>query len=768
MKKWFLPILALAVLLFSPTAIAAAFTGPAPGELPTRPYSSYTYYSEIPGILADIAARSSRMTYEVIGKSVWGNDMWLAKIEGPWASKADEARNDRFLELRSEDPAAARKMLARGGDLRIPVFVNCSLEGDESTGTDAGLRVLKQLAFSNDPQTMRILKNDIVLVNVCENPDARIADWKTFNANGFDLNRDNHTQSQPEAIAVTQQIAKWKPTVLVDLHGYHARMLIDPCTKPHNPSYEWDLAIKWELPLALAQEKAVTSNTPVQVDIAYRDLTEGWEDYQPEYVAQWAMFYGLSAQTIETTTKSDTGVDADYFCVMETADFAAGNRVAMLNDHLERYLRALRGESQPATADVPNPITYPFAYVMPVDSRLQSDPQAVRRTVRYLVRNDIIVERARTAFRADGKTYPAGSYIVPLRQPLRGLANTLLWYGEDISSYVSIVYDVAGWNLPELWGFDRVAVANPFDTHSTRVMRAKDPAGMVHGGGPAFALADSCNNAVKAANELSKEGYSVKFVTSPTHSLPLGTFVVQAPRQKLERLAHDYHIDFTSTHTGGATLKTIVPLKIAVGPELNRYQMGEIGSSPTVFVLRQLGFDATEVTKTTTDFSGYDLVVNASSVLDPVAIESFVTAGGSYISIGTGGATGDLGKLLPITAFWTDYSKNSAIAGTSFSQDSLITAGYPAKGWTFAFQPTWFTGIGSGVTVDASYDPGSFILAGFWTGLPVPGDAAGQAAIVSGTHNGGRVVYIGVQPIFRAHTEHTFRLLSNAVYSCMK
>ena len=71
----------------------------------------------------------------------------------------------------------------------------------------------------NDATTRKILANDVVLVNICQNPDGRIADARR-NANGFDLNRDWITQSQSEVRAVARQIVKWHPIMFLDLHGY--------------------------------------------------------------------------------------------------------------------------------------------------------------------------------------------------------------------------------------------------------------------------------------------------------------------------------------------------------------------------------------------------------------------------------------------------------------------------------------------------------------------------------------------------------------------
>ena len=50
------------------------------------------------------------------------------------------------------------------------------------------------------------------------------------------------------------QITPQHPMIVLDLHGFVNPMLIEPCTPPHNPNYEYDLYIKWALAQAEAME----------------------------------------------------------------------------------------------------------------------------------------------------------------------------------------------------------------------------------------------------------------------------------------------------------------------------------------------------------------------------------------------------------------------------------------------------------------------------------------------------------------------------------
>ena len=747
-----------------------------PGERPIKPYPSYTYYSELGDILEDIDARSKRVSVRVFGESAGGRPLYLVTIQNKWASKAARQRWLKFVELQLKDPAAAATMLAKGGDLRMPVFINASIHGGETTGVDAGLMLIRKLAFSNDAVTKKILKNDVVLINACQNPDGRVLDVRQ-NDNGFDLNRDWVTQSQPEVEAMVKQIVRWHPAMFLDLHGYYNPMIIDPTTNPHNPNYEWDLSVKWALPAAESIEAAIEDNTIVEVDIPYRDWinpstgkSEGFEDYSPYYTPQFAMFYGLVGSTMETSYKTEDGVDAHYYGILEGAEYAADNRVGMLTDQLNRFLRAESGASQPVTADVPEPITYPFAYVIPVDPSLQTDDLQARYAVRHLLQNGIRVFKATASFSVPGgRQFPAGSYIVPLRQPLRGIANSMLWYGEDVSGRATEMYDACAWQLPESWGFTRYQIDDAFSVPQAPVTSAQNPDGTVSGNGPTYMITNSSNNAVAAVNALLSDAVKVdRVVASPSASVPLGAFLITSsqPRVRATLLAaaEFFSVDAKTVDAGSVETQPLY-FKDRRGAITGLPKVAVYYDGPTWYTLETLFFLADRIDENT-DLTEYDvLVCDDTSGLDIQAVMEWVSDGGTYIA---NGPYGVIDGLLPVTGqggvspdfYWA----NNALGATRYAANNLNTAGLGASGYTFAFPITWFTDLGAGVSVDAAYeDP--FMLAGFWVGEPPMAEAIGKPIVVHGFYGDGRVTYLGPVTAFRSGTEGTFRLLTNAIYT---
>src|SRR5699024_8688909 len=98
-------------------------------------------------------------------------------------------------------------------------------------------------------------------VVVTNNPDGRVAGTRQ-NSNGFDINRDYITASQPETRNVRAQMVRYSPLTMLDIHGYvwsnsTGAGLIEPTTGPHGDNYEYDLYIKHALRNALGMEARV-------------------------------------------------------------------------------------------------------------------------------------------------------------------------------------------------------------------------------------------------------------------------------------------------------------------------------------------------------------------------------------------------------------------------------------------------------------------------------------------------------------------------------
>lgn len=187
-----------------------------------------TPYHAIAPKLNALQRLGDRVSVEVAGRSAGGHRLYLVTVTAPESTREARAQ-ERMRELIENAPSAAAKDPSVKRTYKTPVFFNNNIHGNEWEGTDAALKLIEKLATAQDRTTTDLLARNRVYFNITANPDGRIAGTRA-NANGFDLNRDFVTASQPEVRAMRQIAIDKQPAVMVDLHGYVNGTLIEPTT----------------------------------------------------------------------------------------------------------------------------------------------------------------------------------------------------------------------------------------------------------------------------------------------------------------------------------------------------------------------------------------------------------------------------------------------------------------------------------------------------------------------------------------------------------
>lgn len=744
MRKHSLFPLFLMFMIAISTVIPASPTASA-----QTPYTPFPY-EEIGAVLEQHEIESDRVSVEVIGQSALGHDLYGVVI----SEKEEDLEQIKVMRKEMiENPVKAKEMIKENPDFKVPILINGSIHGNEYPGVDAALKLIERFAYENDEETMRILENNILIFNVVNNPDGRILGTRQ-NGNGFDINRDHITLSQPEAKVNVDLITEWNPMVHLDLHGFVRRSndypgLIEPCTIPHNPSYEYDLFIEFALAQAEAMEKElVTNKDDFETDlyknmkgthIPYRDAEDGWDDYPPIFTPVYAMHHGVYGHTLETPNNTTDGVNWHYQAVMGALKFATENKVEMTENQLEIWRRGIE-------FDHPNhePGFFPKAYVLPVDA---ADPTPVRKAVNHLLKHTVEVQKATEPFTVDGKQYDKGTYIVKMNQAKAGLANTLLWDGEDISNQANAMYDISAWNLPDLWGFEAIPSNHAVDVPMEEVGKG-DEEGKLVGAGP-YEIPNSSVGAIALVNKLIQNNVPVYKATN-------GHFYVEQGSGSLSNAVKE----------SGLSLKTKpVPENAQTLEKVNVAILNDGGQHGTRTALKQLGFDVTEVRAQDIEANGLAgfnvLVANGSGIVRndvyKETIHEFVSSGGKYIAIGANASRAAAQLELTEAAVSSGGTNSNGVVHVNYKNTS-ITAGYNDQDVGFVYNPAWYTNIEND-RVAASYGAGKFFKAGFWKN---PQPAQGQPVIIKGADPG--VTLLGQEVGFRAHPEYLYRLITNAIY----
>lgn len=737
----------------------------------------FVKYSKIEGVLKDLQRKSNRVSVEQSGLSAGGHPLYVVTISESGA----KAKFGQYQQLRRQmfdRSVTAQQLTGKNADFKVPVMINGSIHGTEFVGTDAVLRLMDRFATQNDAETKTILENHVLIFNVVANPDGR---WSAtrFNSAGIDLNRDFITASQPETQQMVELITRWNPMVLLDLHGY-VRFggetkpgLIEPCTPPHNPNYEYDLFSKWALDQAEAMESELVANRDEYKSDLYRNMkgtyipqrddTDGWDDYPPIFTPMYAMYHGSFAYTLEAPTNDWDGVRWQEDAVMGALKFAADNKDEMIRDQLEVFRRGIQFD-HPYHQDG----FFPKAYILPVDP---DQPTPTLKAVNHLLDNDITVEQAKAPFQVKGKQYPAGTYLVKMNQAKAGLANTLLWDGEDITDRTPSMYDISAWSLPELWGFQADSTDEEVTVKSIPVKKVHAK-GTLSGKGP-YHIPNQTVEAVDLVNSLLQQGIPVKRDQQ-------GDFYVENRSSSLQQAVRD----------SGLTIRTddippdAHPVKkrnVAILKDggMNKGQ----SHAGTRIALERLGFQVTELHPQEVAEKGLDsyeaFVYSGTSQLissnlseankefglkDESQVQAFkkqvtrfVEKGGKYVAVGSSASQATRTLGLTEVVVHAGGSNSNGIVKVDYS-DSPLTAGYPEEDLGFVYRPAWYTATDNATVAATYHDSSDFFHSGHWKNREA---AQGQAVIVQ--ENDADVTLIGLEPGFRGHTDYLYRLLSNAI-----
>ena len=813
------------------------------GSSPSHPVGSFPHipYYAIGCTLDQIEADQigDRMTVEVIGKSALGRDMYgvvFNPLETP-----DQIRDyNRWVKYRGialENPAEAQRLLDQwGDDIKVPVYVQGAIHGNEYEGVESNMQLIEQLAttpYGVNPKFDDILNHVILVFNVIQNPDGRVAGQRP-NGNGFDLNRDFLTQSQPEVQASVAQMQKWLPVEVLDLHGYVTPTLIEATTKPHNPSIEYDLWLKWNqdrIDFNEAAMEAVGLNVtrPINDWCADGDdpepageggvcddgtmpgpaVAESWDDWGPFYTPMYAQHIGLDGSTVEMCQSTGTGCGmpgatnpprgrlaaylAQYTVTTSTLEYVVDERNGMLYDEAERYRRGVEDEPRPACCPPPFDVDnnwmkdFPKAYVIPVGTGQRSDAEA-KRLVDWLLRNGIKVDTLRNDTSFNGKSLDKGSYVVWMDQAHRGLADTALHPGVDVSTRISILYaPPAAWSHGYLWGADTLEIPDgaSFAPVTTPIGKTTTPDGGVEAGrAEAYALEIDSPTAVRALNDLMAGGLTarmalVAFPAKTGGTLPAGTVLFGADHATRVKLA-------TAGRENGLLFRRIVtedfPSSTDPIDRVPRILAITGGVNQDVWSLRNLRFPVDFMTTAsinsapTDPLVNYDVIWNTGawpSAAQPTArtrLTAFFAAGGGYIGSGTNGAnflTAGLQTtgLTVATDSGGGVGRSGIVRWLNEGAASPIAGAYPAEDYAIVDPPSWFTAVPATYSVDARLPLTNFFISGMWQN-PTATSAPGSPFVVHGSNTAGtaRLVNFAMNPLYRADPEREWPMVGAAAY----
>lgn len=428
-----------------------------------EPGTWHTDYGNMERVVAAIAAAApDRVRLIETGRSEERRRLWLVAISSPEnIQRLDDirARTQRLADPRRTTPADARALIA---DLPATVFLNYANDGDESAAFEAGIHTLWHYAASNEPATLEVLRQSVILIRPAHNPESHErfvawynafavgaadpaalehnAPWGMGNNNNhfqIDLNRDALALSQRESRDMARLVLEWRPQVFIDHHGQLSQFFFPPAALPVNRNIPAATS-RWMETFGRGNADAFDRHGwPYYV----RDV---FDLFYAGYWDSWPSLQGATGMTFETDGGGDMGLNfrrddgsiatlagsiaKHVVATLATVETAARHRAERLQDYYDfRRTGMEEGAREPMKRIVLLP---------------GSDPLRAAELVEILLRSGVEVTRASAAFtsvaartydspgatggRPARRTFPAGAYIVDLAQPQKRMARGIL------------------------------------------------------------------------------------------------------------------------------------------------------------------------------------------------------------------------------------------------------------------------------------------------------------------------------------------------------
>ena len=449
-------------------------------------------YTQIQDYFQKLDSESEKIKVMTIGKSTLGKPMILAVI----SSEENMANLEKYTDItkklrdaRGLTPEDAKELARQG---KAILLITCSLHATEIAASQMAMELAYLLVTGKTPfDADKALSDVIVLLSPTINPDGQqmVTDWYRkyvgtkyeggsmpwlyHHYAGHDNNRDWFMFNLSETQAVSKVLYQdWIPQIHIDEHqmgSTGARLFVPPFMDPPVPTIH---PLLWRGVALCGTNMAYDLQKNGFSGVVYGRSFTGWwigacDDTSWLHntiglLSEMASVRGASPIYIDPTEipKSYTEkrmqfpdpwpggwwrlrdlVDYELTLSLSLVETAYHHKEDLLFNFYKMCKDAIEIQQE----------GQPFAFVIP---KKQMDYPTTLRLIKILKFGGVQIHQAKEDFIADGKFFPAGSFVVLMSQPYRPYAQALLEKQKypDMRQYPGgppvPPYDNAGWTLP--------------------------------------------------------------------------------------------------------------------------------------------------------------------------------------------------------------------------------------------------------------------------------------------------------------------------------
>jgi hypothetical protein len=476
-------------------------------------------YAQIQEYFKKLDSESEKMKVMTFGETTLGKPMILAVI----TSENNMANLEKYTQItkrlrnaRGLTPEDAKELAKQG---KAILLITCNIHATEIASSQMAMELAYLLVTGQTPfDAEKALSDVIVLLSPTINPDGQqmVTDWYRkyvgteyeggsmpwlyHHYAGHDNNRDWFMFNLKETQAVTKALYHdWIPQIHIDEHqmgSTGARLFVPPFMDPpvptihpllwrsvalcgtnmaydlqkngfsgvvHGRSYTgwWigacdDTSWLHNTVGLLSEMASVRVASPIYIDST--ELPQSYVEKRMEFPDPWPGGWWRLRDIVEYELTLSLSLVETAYHHKEDLLF---NFYKMCKDAID-----IQPEGQP------------FAFVIP---QKQHDYPTALRMLNILMMGGVEIHQAKEDFIADGKFYPAGSFVVLMSQPYRPYAQALLEKQKypDMRQYPGgppvPPYDNAGWTLPLQMGVKCDQIDHSFKTALAKLEAVPQP-----------------------------------------------------------------------------------------------------------------------------------------------------------------------------------------------------------------------------------------------------------------------------------------------------
>ncbi|HEY4107576.1 M14 family metallopeptidase [Puia sp.] len=505
----------------------------------------FTPHHKIVGYFQEVAkAVPDEMKLEQYGTTYEGRPLLLAFIASP-----ENLR--RLQDIRQNNLRLAGELHDKAPDEHAPVIVwlSYNVHGNEPASSEAAMKMLYELVNPASTRAKEWLKNTVVIIDPCINPDGRDRyvhwyndvvgaepnpdpqsrehqePWPRGRTNhyNFDLNRDWAWQTQTETQQRLKRYNQWLPQIHVDYHeqGFNNPYYFAPAAEPYH-----DVITPWqrEFQVLIGKNNARYFDhngwlyfTKEEFDLFYPSYGDTYPIYNGAIgmtFEQGGIGAGLAVQTADGDTLTLAQRLEHHFTTgISTVEMASANADRLIKEYHNYFIAS---------------ITHPGGEYKAYYLRNDSFGDRLERLKGFLDRNGLHYVSVNPGM-LTGVDYEtgkpvtfkaaAGDIVINANQPKSNLVRVLFERRSRITD--SITYDITAWSVPYVYGVQAYGL-NEYVVASTRPI-AGDAEPVAQGQAPAdttyaYAVRWTGMGSVRFLTRLLKQGIKVRYAERPFQS----------------------------------------------------------------------------------------------------------------------------------------------------------------------------------------------------------------------------------------------------------